>query len=120
MIDERPKRDEDPMFVLIRDEKISEFNKKVAEGAEVDFTGRSFRGLDLRGVDVDGIDFSNSYFRNADLSGVNFSTCNLEGVSIRDANISGAFFPIDISADEISLSLQTGTRMRVSKGCCSN
>ncbi len=119
MADERPRRDEDPIFVLIRDEKISEFNRKKAEGVEIDFTGRSFRGLDLRTVDVEGIDFSNSYFRNADLRGVNFSSCNMDGVSIRDANISGAFFPADISADEIALSLETGTRMRASKGCCS-
>jgi len=120
MADERPVRDEDPMFVLIRDEKISEFNKKKAEGAAIDFTGRSFRGLDLRTVDVGGIDFSNSYFRNADLRGVNFSSCNMDGASIRDAKVSGAFFPKDISADEITLSLKTGTRMRTSKGCCSD
>ncbi|VAV83942.1 hypothetical protein MNBD_DELTA01-1600, partial [hydrothermal vent metagenome] len=40
--------------------------------------------------------------------------------SIRDAKVSGAFFPKDISADEITLSLKTGTRMRTSKGCCSD
>ncbi len=118
MADERPRRDEDPIFVLIRDEKISEFNKKKAEGVEIDFTGRSFRGLDLRAVDLEGIDFTNSYFRNADLRGVNFSGCKMDGVSIRDAKISGALFPADISAAEITLSLETGARMRVSKGCC--
>ncbi len=120
MADERPKRDEDPMFVLIRDEKIDEFNKKKAGGAEIDFTGRSFRGLDLRGMDTDGIDFSGSYFRNADLRGVNFSTCNMEGASIREAKVSGALFPKGIGADEITLSLTYGTRMRTSSGCCSD
>jgi len=118
MADERPVRDEDPMFVLIRDEKIDEFNKKKAAGEAVDFTGRSFRGLDLRGMDGGGIDFSGSYFRNADLRGVNFSSCNMEGTSIRDAKVSGALFPKDVSADEINLSLTYGTRMRTSKGCC--
>lgn len=120
MAEERPKRDEDPMFVLIRDEKVNEFNKKKAEGVEIDFTGRSFRGLDMRAVDVEGIDFSNSYFRNSDLRGVNFSTCKMEGASIRDAKVSGAFFPKELSVDEIALSLEKGTRMRGSSGCCSD
>ncbi len=59
-----------------------------------------------------GLDFSNAYFRNADLSGIDFRTTNLEGASLLDAKLSGAYFPPELSAEEIRLSLDTGTRLR--------
>jgi uncharacterized protein YjbI with pentapeptide repeats len=59
-----------------------------------------------------GLDFSNSYFRNADLSGIDFRDTNLEGASLLDAKLSGTYFPAEISAQEIRLSLDTGTRLR--------
>jgi hypothetical protein len=36
----------------------------------------------------------------------------MEGASMINANVSGAYFPKDLSAEEIRLSLEHGTRMR--------
>jgi uncharacterized protein YjbI with pentapeptide repeats len=49
----------------------------------------------------------------ADLRGVDLSCANLDGASINRAHISGAFFPREIPAQEILLSIEHGTRMRV-------
>ena len=61
---------------------------------------------------AEGLDFSNSYFRNADLSGIDFRETNLEGASLLDAKLSGTYFPAELPAEEIRLSLDTGTRLR--------
>jgi len=74
-----------------------------------------FRHLDLRGLDAEVIDFSNAYFRASDLRGIDFFKARLEGASINGARISGAFFPAELSADEIILSVEHGTRMRYAK-----
>lgn len=112
MEDKTPKIKDDEMYQLLRREKISLFNAKRAEGGKFDLTWADFRGLDLRGMDATGIDFSNSYFRLTDLRGVDLSTCRLEGATIKGAHISGTFFPIELSPDEILLSLLHGTRLR--------
>ena len=102
----------DPMYVLLRDDKIDEFNQRKSNGDSFDLTFCDLRGIDLRKLDADGIDFSGCYFRQADLRGIDFSNCNLEGASINGAKISGCYFPKAITADELSLSLHHGTRMR--------
>lgn len=111
-MNQRPQIKKDPMYVLLRDEKIDEFNKRRQAGESTDLTLCDFRGLDLRGLETDGLDFSGSYFRQSDLRGVDFSNSNLEGASINGSKISGCYFPKQISADEIELSLNHGTRMR--------
>jgi uncharacterized protein YjbI with pentapeptide repeats len=78
-------------------------------------TSCDFRHLDLRGLAAAGIDFTGCYFRPADLRGVDFSKACLVGVSINGARISGGFFPVELSAEEISLSIQHRTRMRYNK-----
>ena len=50
--------------------------------------------------------------KDADLRGVDLKLAKMEGASIHGAHISGAYFPNELSADEIELSLRTGTRMR--------
>ncbi len=102
----------DPMYQLLREGCITEFNAKKAAGERVDLRSCDLRGVDLRGVDADGLDFSDSYFRQADLRGVDFRKARLEGASINAAKISGTYFPADLSASEIELSLLHGTRMR--------
>ena len=52
------------------------------------------------------------YFRQASLRGVNFRNTRLEGASINAAKISGAYFPAELTASEIELSLLHGSRMR--------
>ena len=102
----------DPMYVLLREGCIKEFNVKKASGDTCDLRGCDLRGLDLRGLDADGLDLSDCYFRQSDLRGVDLSTATLDGASINACKISGVLFPPELSASEIELSLLHGTRMR--------
>jgi uncharacterized protein YjbI with pentapeptide repeats len=74
--------------------------------------GGDFRGLDLRELNAHGIDFTDAYFRSADLRGIDFRNASLEGASLAHAQISGAYFPVELSADEILMSMNFGTRLR--------
>jgi uncharacterized protein YjbI with pentapeptide repeats len=104
------------LYRLLRDGKVAEFNQRVAAGEKAELIGCDFRHINLKSINTVGLDFTNSYFRQADLRGVDFSNCvSMEGASIHGAKISGAFFPSDIRADEILLSLEHGTRMRYTK-----
>lgn len=109
-----PRTHDDKMYRLLRDGKVAEFNARKATGEKSDLINGDFRGLDLRGLDAAGLDFSGCYFRQADLRGINFSSSNLEGASIHGARISGVYFPRALRAEEITLSMTNGTRMRYS------
>ena len=104
----------DPMYLLLREGCIKEFNAKKAAGDKCDLRACDLRGLDLRGLDADGLDLSDCYFRQSDLRGVDLSKANLDGASINACKISGVLFPAALSASEIELSLLHGTRMRYS------
>jgi len=103
---------QDAMYLLLREGCVTEFNVKRASGEKVDLRGCDLRGLDLRGLAADGLDFSDCYFRQSDLRSVDFRQARLEGASINGAKISGAYFPAELTAGEIELSLLHGTRMR--------
>jgi len=105
-------KNDDPLYVLLREGKISEFNHRFAAGESCDVTNADFRGLELCGWEPQGLDLSGCYFRQTDLRGVDFSTCQMAGASIHSAKISGVLFPKSLTAEEISLSLLHGTRMR--------
>lgn len=64
------------------------------------------------GLNVEGLDLSGCYFRQTDLRGLDFRKSRLEGASINAAKISGVYFPDELTAGEIELSLLHGTRMR--------
>ena len=115
MSDETPKKIDHKLYELIREDKIDDFNKRWDKGERCDMTGLNFRGQDMRKINQGGIDFSNCYFRQADLRGLNMSTWLLEGASIYEANISGAYFPKELSTEEILLSISRGTRMRYNR-----
>ena len=66
----------------------------------------------VHGLDADRVILRDAYFRGADLRGVDLRSCQMEGASIAHAQISGAYFPAELSADEILMSLNFGTRMR--------
>jgi uncharacterized protein YjbI with pentapeptide repeats len=102
----------DAMYRLLREGCITEFNVKKASGEKVDLRACDLRGLDLRGLDADGVDLSDCYFRQSDLRSVDFSKARLEGASINAAKISGTYFPPELTASEIELSLLHGSRMR--------
>jgi uncharacterized protein YjbI with pentapeptide repeats len=104
---------DDPLYRLLREGKVDEFNQRIAAGETANLSGCDFRHLNLQGLNTSGLDFSNSYFRQADLRGIDFSGCDsLDGASIHGAKISGVYFPKEIRAEEILLSLEHGTRMR--------
>ena len=112
-----PKFSKDPMYKLLRVDNVKAFNIKREAGQVCDLRNVDLRGLDLRGLNAAGLDFTGSYLRDADLRGVDFSRSRLEGASLRGAKISGALFPAALTAEEIRLSLDFGTRMRYNPLC---
>ena len=115
MRDETPKIPQDNRgYNLLRDRKVADFNSLRARGElGNDYHGFAFRGCDLRGLDARGLDFSGCKFKQADLRGINFENTKLDGASIYGAKISGCLFPKEIRADEILMSVQQGTRLRI-------
>lgn len=112
----QPILSDNPLYRLLREGKIAEFNQRINAGEKVDLTGCDFRHINLQGLNAKGLNFNNSYFRQADLRGIDFSECaGLEGASIHGAKISGCYFPEALRADEILLSLQHGIRMRYAR-----
>jgi uncharacterized protein YjbI with pentapeptide repeats len=112
---EKPRFSKDEMYQLLRVDNVKAFNIRREAGQTCDLRGVDLRGLDLRGLDAEGLDVSGSYFRDTDLRGVDLSGARLEGASLFGCKISGAYFPPELSAAEIRLSVDYGTRMRY--GC---
>jgi hypothetical protein len=100
------------LYCLLREGHITNFNEARMRGENTDLTRCDFRGIDLRGLNADGLDLSGCYFRQSDLRGVDFSKACLEGASIHTTKIAGTYFPVELSSDEITLSLLHGTCMR--------
>ncbi|AMB87138.1 hypothetical protein AWM79_18260 [Pseudomonas agarici] len=107
-----PKLLDSALFALLHKDDIAGFNKARPKDGQIDMRGGDFRGLDLRELNANGIDFTDAYFRSADLRGVNFQNAILEGASVAHAQISGAYFPTQLKAAEILMSVQFGTRLR--------
>ncbi len=109
---DKPYIKQDPLYQLLRNEDIKGFNEQRDQTDSSELRSGDYRGRDLRNMNAKGLDFSNSYFRNCDLSGIDFRDTNLDGASILDAKLSGTYFPLELGAAEIRLSLETGTRLR--------
>lgn len=107
-----PQDANNPLYKLLLDENIKEFNARRAQGETVNLNGALLRGLDLRMMNAAGLDMSNAYLRGADLRGIDFRTTLLEGASLAEAKISGCYFPRELSAEEIRMSVEKGMRMR--------
>lgn len=107
-----PRISDDPLYQLLREDDVEGFNVARSQGQPCDLAGCDFKGLDLRGLILQNINIENAYFRSADLRGIDFRGCNLNGASFADAKISGCFFPEEITAAEIQLSVTMGTRIR--------
>ncbi len=108
----QPHQLDNPLYLLLRSENVRAFNERRPPDTPIDLREGDFRGLDLRGLEPAGIDFSGAYFRGADLRGLDLRHTGLEGASIAHAQISGAYFPPELSADEILMSVNFGTRLR--------
>ena len=111
----KPTISDDPLYQLLRSEDIKGFNEQRDKLDASRLKSGDYRGRDLRNMNAAGLDFSDSYFRNTDLRGIDFRQTNLEGASLIDAKVSGTYFPEALSAEEIRLSLDTGTRLRYRK-----
>ncbi len=109
---QKPDVKNDPMYLLLKEGQVDEFNRRRAAGETCDLRHADLRGADLRGLDARDLDLSNAYLRHADLRGLDLTHTNLEGASINTAKISGTYFPPTLSAEEITLSLVHGTRLR--------
>jgi uncharacterized protein YjbI with pentapeptide repeats len=103
---------EEAMYVLLGRGDIDLFNRWRAEGRHCDLRGSDLTGLDLRGLDAAGLDLRDCHLKHCDLRGLDLSRTQLEGASIFGAKIAETLFPTEISADEITLSLTHGTRLR--------
>ncbi|MFK8333241.1 pentapeptide repeat-containing protein [Pseudomonas sp. BJa5] len=108
----QPRQLDSALYALVHDEQIANFNRERPKDTVIDFRGGDFRGLDLRDLDTTGIDFTGAYFRAADLRGLDLRDNGLEGASLAHAQISGTWFPCELSADEILMSVNFGTRLR--------
>ena len=106
-----PKLLESALYALLHKDDIRGFNQQRPAG-HIDMRGGDFRGLDLRELQVEDVDFSDGYFRSADLRGLDLRTSCIEGASLAHAQISGAYFPVELTADEILMSVNFGTRLR--------
>jgi uncharacterized protein YjbI with pentapeptide repeats len=99
---------------LIQDEKFLEFNNLVERsGGVVDLSGAHLRGYDLRKCKLRKADLTGAYLRFSDLRSVDLSEAKLDGASIKEAKVSGVLFPRNLPPDEIRLSLEFGTRLRI-------
>ena len=85
----KPEIKNDPMYHLLKQGKVREFNERRHQGQACDLRNGDLQNLDLRGLDGQGLDLSGCYLRHA-----------------------GAYFPPELTAEEINLSLVHGTRMR--------
>lgn len=108
----QPRQLDNPLYRLIRNEDIKGFNAQKAKDGPIDLCNGDFRGLDLRNLDVSRVLFTDAYFRGADLRGLDLCDTCMRGASLAHAQISGAYFPEELSADEILMSMNFGTRLR--------
>ena len=110
-----PRFPQDPAFKLLRVGEVDAFHKNIEDRDVVDFTGADLRGTDFRKVDLSKIILRDAYLRDADLRGCDLRHLDLEGVSLQSAKIGGAYFPDNLAANEIRMSLRHGTRLRTNQ-----
>jgi len=108
----QPRQLDNPLYRLIRNEDIKGFNAQKPKDGPIDLCNGDFRGLDLRNLDASRVLFTDAYFRGADLRGLDLRDACMRGASLAHAQISGAYFPEELSADEILMSMNFGTRLR--------
>jgi uncharacterized protein YjbI with pentapeptide repeats len=97
--------------LLLREEKFDEFNRLTA-GSPADLENADLRMVDLRAANLAKANLRGAYLKNADLRGQDLSEADLTGASLHDARVGGCLFPANLGADEITMSVALGTRMR--------
>jgi uncharacterized protein YjbI with pentapeptide repeats len=104
---------DDEAFRCLRAGDAEGFHRLIQRRTFVDFSDGDLRGTDFRNADLTKVDLRGAYLKDADLRGMDLRKVNLEGASIHNARIGGTYFPPNIPAAEIELSVQYGTRIRV-------
>jgi uncharacterized protein YjbI with pentapeptide repeats len=94
------------------EENQEKFNREVAAGKVPDFTNQNLSYLDLTGFNLHNANLAGAYLCGANLAGQDLTKANLHGASLRQAKVSGCLFPAGLSAEEIRLSVDMGTRLR--------
>jgi uncharacterized protein YjbI with pentapeptide repeats len=110
-----PRFPRDPAFRLLRVGEVDAFHKNIEDRDLVDFAGADLRGTDFRKADLSKVILRNAYMRDADLRGCDLRHLDFQGVSLQNAKISGAYFPENVTADEILMSVLHGTRIRTNQ-----
>ena len=106
------KYNETPLSLALRDGKVDGLNQAASQAERVDLSRANLRGADLRKANLRRADLRGAYCHSADLRGVDLSEAQLEGASFHLARVSGAYFPSNVSAHELQMSLDLGTRIR--------
>ena len=103
---------DDEAFKALRVGELREFHAAIANRKKVDFSGTDLRGTDFRNADLSKVILRDAYLRDADFRGCDLRHMDLDGVSMHNAKISGTYFPKNVPAHEIRMSLRHGTRIR--------
>jgi uncharacterized protein YjbI with pentapeptide repeats len=111
----RPQLIDDPAYHCLREDNADGFHQQIADREAVDFSNSDLRGIDLHTVDLSKVSLRGAYLRDADLRGQDLRHMDLEGCSMLGAQIGGAYFPVNVSPQEIANSVQFGTRIRTSR-----
>lgn len=104
--------DQRKLVQLLCQGELEAFNQALTLMESPSIRGADLCGIDLREIAASGLDMRDCHLRRTDLRGVDLSNALLDGASIGGAKISGTLFPRNLDAEEITLSLVHGTRMR--------
>lgn len=106
---------DDPAFKALRVGNLEEYHRLIKDRDVVDFSNANLHATDFHKADISKIILRDAYLRDADFRGCDLRHIDFEGASIHNAKIAGAYFPNNLAASEIRMSLKHGTRMRTNQ-----
>ena len=109
----KPRMIDDDAYRALRTYDMETFKRLTCETDTIDYSNADLRGCDFRNVDLAKIVILGAYLKEADLRGCDLRRHDLSGCSLHNAKIGGAWFPEQIHPQEIMLSVQHGTRIRI-------
>jgi len=109
-----PRFVDDEIFRALRAGDLATFSRGASQATKpLDFSNADLRGTDLRKADLSNVLLRGAYLKDADLRGLDLRHLDLEGCSLHGAKIGGTYFPANLSAAEICMSVRHGTRLRI-------